>query len=357
MAEVNVGNTRRKRATSSRSRAIERFVLREVRWHQDDLVSHTARHFRLTHEGARKHVARLVAEGHLEAHGTTRARRYSLVEQELVAYSDVLSSSLEEHRIWMDVVEPVLPSMGGNARRIIEYGFHEMVNNAIEHSGGKRLRIAVRASAVDLEVTIGDDGVGVFERLRQGLSLPSLSDAAVELAKGKTTTDPARHTGEGIFFTSRAVDEFGLQANAMYWFVKLDVRDVLLEPGPVQAGTEVSMRVGLETTRSLVSVFERFQGEDSTFSRTRVPVIVTRVLDQGLVSRSAARRLLARLERFEEVCLDFTGVKSIGQAFADEIFRVYVREHPEVRITPLKMSKHVRAMVDRAQAEARAGER
>jgi hypothetical protein len=36
----------------------------------------------------------------------------------------------------------------------------------------------------------------------------SEKDAIIELAKGKRTTDKTRHSGQGIFFTSKAFDDF-----------------------------------------------------------------------------------------------------------------------------------------------------
>ena len=50
------------------------------------------------------------------------------------------------------------------------------------------------------------------------------------------------------------------------------------------------------------------------------------------ISRSEARRLVLRLEQFREVVLDFSGVRSIGQAFADEVFRIFAGSHPEVAL-------------------------
>ena len=36
----------------------------------------------------------------------------------------------------------------------------------------------------------------------------------LELSKGKLTSQPARHAGRGLFFTSRLADVFDLHANA-----------------------------------------------------------------------------------------------------------------------------------------------
>ncbi len=102
-------------------------------------------------------------------------------------------------------------------------------------------------------------------------------------------------------------------------------------------------------------MFEKYSGKGFRFNRTQIPVIVARVMDEGLVSRSAARRLLSRLEGFDEVVLDFAGVKTVGQAFADEIFRVYANAHPGRQLFALNTVKAVKRMVERAQDARRQG--
>ena len=39
----------------------------------------------------------------------------------------------------------------------------------------------------------------------------------------------------------------------------------------------------------------------------------------------------------------------IGQAFADEIFRVFNTEHPEIELEPINMPESVKLMVERAK--------
>jgi len=70
------------------------------------------------------------------------------------------------------------------------------------------------------------------------------------------------------------------------------------------------------------------------------------------VSRSQARRLVSGLERFREVVLDFRGVELVGQGFADEVFRVWARQHLEVALIPIAMSPPVAFMVERAMQGA-----
>ncbi|MBA2492171.1 MAG: STAS-like domain-containing protein [Gammaproteobacteria bacterium] len=69
-----------------------------------------------------------------------------------------------------------------------------------------------------------------------------------------------------------------------------------------------------------------------------------------LVSRAEAKRIASRLECLEEVVLDFDGVAAIGQAFADELFRVFAAVHPNIRITPVNTAPAVDQMIRRAVA-------
>jgi hypothetical protein len=70
---------------------------------------------------------------------------------------------------------------------------------------------------------------------------------------------------------------------------------------------------------------------------------------QGLVSRSQAKRVLARTNRFKVVMLDFTGVVEVGQAFADEIFRVFASAHPEVKLDVVGANIDITNMITRAR--------
>ena len=72
--------------------------------------------------------------------------------------------------------------------------------------------------------------------------------------------------------------------------------------------------------------------------------------NENLVSRSQARRVIQRFERFREVLLDFEGVESIGQGFADEIFRVFKNEHPAVTLTVVRAGSAVARMIQHVSA-------
>ena len=49
------------------------------------------------------------------------------------------------------------------------------------------------------------------------------------------------------------------------------------------------------------------------------------------------------------VIFDFQEVDTIGQAFADEIFRVFANQHPEIELTTVHANSEVKQMIARAK--------
>lgn len=99
-----------------------------------------------------------------------------------------------------------------------------------------------------------------------------------------------------------------------------------------------------ETVRKLTEIFDRYTDVEEGFIRTGIPVREAS-LTGNPVARSQARRICHRLDEFKEVVLDFEGVEVMGQGFADEIFRVYASEHPQVILQPVNMCPDVERMV------------
>ena len=64
------------------------------------------------------------------------------------------------------------------------------------------------------------------------------------------------------------------------------------------------------------------------------------------VTRSQAKRLVARLERFGSIELDFSDIDEIGQGFADEVFRVFHIKHPNSQIIATKYNQRVGKMIN-----------
>lgn len=338
---------------------IRKFIIEQVSTNPDDIAKVTAERFGITRQAVHRHLKGLVDEGPIEATGQTRRKRYSL---KLQRFEETLplAENRDEDRVWRTYVEPHLDGLPTNVLRICQYGFTEMFNNAIDHSEGSVAVVTTCRSAALLELRIQDDGVGIFRKLRSRFGLEDERHAILELAKGKLTTDPARHSGEGIFFTARMFDEFRILSGNLKFIHEMGRDDWLIEDQAEVTGTAFVMKICTSCQRTTKEVFDRYANpdlDDYGFSRTHIPLTLAQYGQDQLVSRSQARRVLERVERFREVCLDFAGVEFIGQAFADEIFRVFALAHPQVKFVAIGANEDVSRMIGRALATARsAGE-
>lgn len=91
------------------------------------------------------------------------------------------------------------------------------------------------------------------------------------------------------------------------------------------------------------------ENDDLDFDKTIIPVTLATHGDDALISRSQAKRLLAGVDLFRSVVFDFGGVSAIGQAFADQIFRVFANEHPDISLAPINANKDVQDMIGRVR--------
>jgi len=258
---------------------------------------------------------------------------------------------LEEDVVWSNDFKPYF-SLGSNVQNIVNHGFTEMLNNAIDHSSGTEVFIWADQDKTNFSLIVSDNGVGIFKKITAALDLPDMRLALFELSKGKLTTDPSRHSGEGVFFTSRMFDSFAINANDLEFNHddKSDKDLIHEEKNVFNKGTAVYMRIGLNSARTAADIYAQFTNapEDFDFSKTIVPMKLAQYGDEQLMSRSQAKRLISRFNRFKTIILNFQGVHEIGQAFADELFRVYSSDHPDVTLIPEEMSDQVEKMWKRA---------
>lgn len=299
----------------------------------------------------------LVQDGLVEAEGTTRARAYRL--KTLVSAEKRFDrAGLEEDLVWREVVAPHVADLPDNVRNIWHYAATEMINNAIDHSGSAQVKVGVQRNALWTEVVVADEGEGIFVKIQRALDLHDPREAILELAKGKLTTAPEAHTGEGIFFTSRAMDRFEIESHHLRFSHAPRNEDSIAEQTADTPGTHVRMRLANASLRAMREVFDAFTDpEEFSFDKTVVPLRLAQYEGEKLVSRSQAKRVSHRFERFKRVELDFAGISEIGQAFADELFRVFANAHPQIRITPINTEPAVAQMIKRAVAarEAQSG--
>lgn len=303
-------------------------------------------------------IKKMVQEGTLLKGGSTRGAFYFLPVFESHTPRDIKkrlrNKGLEEHEVFDDVKKQsdFVGSLEDNVFSIFQYAFDEMLNNAIEHSGSEHIEIDVKKSDKNGIFVIKDFGIGVFRSVMKKHGLQSEFEAIQDLLKGKTTTAPKAHSGEGIFFTSKSVDIFILESFGLRLRIDNVIKDVFVEElKQHKKGTVVTCILDIHSDRHLNTVFEKYASEknDFAFDKTEIRVKLF-TMGTVYVSRSQARRILVGLEKFKTVILDFDKVPTVGQAFVDEIFRVFKIKYPHIKIVPVTMNKAVEFMVKRVGA-------
>jgi anti-sigma regulatory factor (Ser/Thr protein kinase) len=332
-----VTKRRDKRAEEARE-----LILSLVDEHPHDLVRLVSQTLGVTKQNASYHVQKLIAEKQLTQSGKTRRARFFLAPT--LIWQKRYSRQQSESDVWDADVLPQISDLPDNALDIWRFCFTEMFNNAVDHSSGTRITIQLKRTTVNAEIAIIDNGIGIFKKIQHAMKFSDVRDAALELAKGKFTTDPARHTGEGIFFTSKMLDAFDISSAGVYF--------TSVSPMKNTKGTAIWMKLRNASGRSRKEVYDAYASPENNyaFDRTVVPVKMAEHSENDLISRSQAKRLLLRIDRFRAVVLDFKNVNQIGQAFADEIFRVFIRRHPGIDLQFINANGDISNMIRRAQS-------
>jgi anti-sigma regulatory factor (Ser/Thr protein kinase)/biotin operon repressor len=226
-----------------RGEDIRKFILDNVEKYPSDISLETAKHFGITRQAVNKHLQKLTTEGALTESGYTRNRIYKLAAISNWEKVYKVSSDLAEDLVWRMDVQEVLGKMPENVLRIWHYGFTEMFNNALDHAGCSAVMVKIVKTAATTEMMITDNGFGIFKKIQTVLNLLDERHAILELSKGKLTTDPKNHSGEGIFFASRMFDSYDILSGGVYFTHKFgQPEDWILENNRFANGTTVWMK-------------------------------------------------------------------------------------------------------------------
>ncbi|MCL2881178.1 MAG: hypothetical protein FWF29_13125, partial [Treponema sp.] len=291
-----------------RGEEIRDFILSNITENKNIAVL-TSKQFDISLPAVYKHIDRLVSDGQVrkeDGRFVLQSRRYE--------YTYKNEKNLSEDAAWERDIKQHFTGLPENVLKIWIYGFLEIFNNAIEHSSGKEIRVVIDENRIYTGISISDDGIGIFRKIMTKFKLPDEKDALLELAKGKRTTDKKRHSGQGIFFTSKAFDNFFIVSNEIIFGSAPDNAD-RIKTDRNNFSTLVYMGMAYNSGKKLKDVFDEFSTEiPGDFDKTSIPIRLTNSSD--LVSRSQARRILSGLELFREVILDFRDIEYIGQSFA-----------------------------------------
>ncbi len=306
-----------------------------------------------------RRIKKLADSGYLQRHGSGTRQTYSLGEMRFwlaVQPAQAIAQQGGEMAVWEQHLAPLLKDVRANVRNLANIAFTEMLNNALDHAQAQHIAMGLHVQGGRLQMVVADDGVGIFAKIAQAAQLFDARLAVLELAKGKFTTAPEGHSGIGIFVSSRMMDGFAIEsgglrfdphdaAQALAPFAWMDAHACLK---PHAAQTVVRMDLALQSQRQANDVylkyFEPTEAGADAFHTTEIPVRLAQ-LSSELVSRSQAKWVTERATQFKTVILDFEGVQTVGQAFVDEVFRVFAAAHPHIQLKTMGLSPEVAKLV------------
>lgn len=326
------------------------WITAAAREHALDLAAHVEERTGASHRASLAALRRLVDAQWLTRSGSSRRPVYGpgLLRQVVRSYT---LHGLQEDLPWQRDFAPNF-ELPRHVARMVQHGFTELVNNAIDHSGGTSVTVSLRQTPSHAQLLVSDDGCGVFSKICAAFDIADAQHAMLELSKGRLTSQPEMHTGRGLFFSSQLADVFDIHANGTA-FQRRAWESTGWQPGrPLpRQGSSIYMSVALDTTRTLDQVMEAWSmdGTGIAFDRTTINLRLLAGPGEALDSRAQARRVAARLPQFRRAEISFAGVEDVGHGFTDELFRVFARAHQEVELLPTHMTPRIAALVKSAQ--------
>lgn len=327
---------------------IKYYMLEKIEQCQPSVVKKTAELFGTTPATIYKYLNEMEADGIIKKIMRDKYELVSHTFTSLLLRSD--GELYSETKIYNKHILPNLTDLPKNVVGIWDYLCGEMINNVIDHSEAEHLELELTINSLYASLRLTDDGVGIFEKIKNHFNLETVDEAVGELFKGKVTTDERHHSGEGIFFSSRLADTFIIFSSGRIFTHNRFDGDSLSSTLHASesahafgaAGTTVYMKLSNNSQKQAKDIFDIYADVDGCFTKTTIPL--QNYFESAPVSRSQAKRLCSRLEHFNEVGFDFQGLSWMGQGFAHQVFVVFQNEHPDIRLLPVNMNEDVRKM-------------
>ena len=143
--------------------SIKRYMLAKIEEDDTAFVQKTAENFQISQTTVKRYI-RDCMQAETLLQNVERSCGYALTE---TVYEQEYSTEegLLEDRVYFEDIRPYLEALSENSRRIWGYAFTEILNNAIEHAQAGCIFIRLRKTVLDTEITITDDGIGLFRKI------------------------------------------------------------------------------------------------------------------------------------------------------------------------------------------------
>lgn len=317
------------------------YLLRKINQRDSEISKTVAENYNINQNTVHTYINELVNNNVIRR---IKRGEYELVQEIATYHLDRQTGDLDSDTYaYEKYFSKHIANFSDNVKGIWAYSFTEMVNNIIDHSLSDYATLVVKQDYLSTTVILEDGGVGIFNKIKDHFHLASLDEAICELFKGKLTTDHNNHSGEGIFFTSKMMDYFYIISSEKLFTSNKYNNDSIIDTSakPIK-GTCVIMSLSNYSNKEPKEIFDLYANDEGSFTKTKIPL--KNIFETSPVSRSQAKRVCNRLDKFKEIILDFDNITWIGQGFAHQLFVVFANAHPDISLIPINMNEDVTKM-------------
>ena len=223
--------------------SIREFILDRVADGPKSVARQVAQAYGISRQAANRHLDALVEAGVLEEEGATRSREYRLRRMSLLNRELRVTPVLNADRLWDDHIAPVLADDRAAVRDLCRGAFGELIRNVVAHAQAQWITVSFSATARHLDISVSDDGRGIFNRLAQRVGLGDVHETAELMsrhANARSTEFPAAR----LMLLARNFESFViLSSGVSLAFDSMQDAWFLREDEAAAPGTRVTLRM------------------------------------------------------------------------------------------------------------------
>ena len=326
---------------------IKNFILNNLSGHEKDIVQAAIIKFGVSRQAIHRHMINLINENKIIAYGNTKGRHYKLIP--IANYNRKINvNDIKNSRQFLeDYILPNIESLPKNIYEIFEYSVGSLLNNVIDHADASSLYFKVFINYDEAHFIITDNGVGLFEKICNGLELSNPQMAAMELAKGSLTTDPKNHSGDELNTIIHLFDRVTIDSAKMTVAYRNDSNHWEINHSAHQKGTRIHLKISPKSDRTCANVFYKIFHKEK--KKIRIPISLLNMPGKKVVnSRLHANNILRNIDNYKKIEFDFNKIDLISPAFADELARKTKEKNQFADIAWMNTNKTVEMLMDRA---------
>jgi len=197
----------------------------------------------ISRQAANRHLDALVEACVIEQTGHTRSREYRLRCTSLFDREIRVTPVLDPELLWDDHIATVLVDDRAPVRDLCRGAFGELIRNVIEHARAGWINVAFSTTARHIDITVADDGRGIFSRVAERIGGASAKDTAI-LWSRHANARSVDFPGSRLSLLGRNFESFSISSSGISLSFDATSEEWSVDEDPAsKAGTRVSIRL------------------------------------------------------------------------------------------------------------------